>query len=126
MPISKFNPPFTNKDIVDFFDYKCENQPKAVFLGQWIEDTFPDLQIKLAYHVPFFWLGHRKVMYLHYVKLEDKLELELSFVHGNRMHDQYGMFQSKNIHTKAVMIHDITPQFLIRLENYIRQAVSLS
>jgi Domain of unknown function (DU1801) len=126
MSLSKFNPPFTNQKVIDFFEFECPNQSKAVFLEQWIEDTFPDLQIKLAYYMPFFWFGHKKVMYLHYTKVDEQLELELSFVNGNRMRDPDNLFQSKNMHTKAILIPELNSKFLRQLENYISLAIALN
>jgi hypothetical protein len=82
MPFSNFNPPFTNKTLSDFFDFKNPNQPKAIFLRDWIADNYPDLECKLAYHIPFYFLPGakgfyygEKIFYLHYIELDGVLEL---------------------------------------------------
>lgn len=125
MAFSNFNPPFTNKNLQDFFDFKCDNQYKAIFLQNWIGDNFPDLDTKLAYHVPFYGLGKNKIFYLHYFEINDVLELEISFIKGDVINDRFGLFQSKNKHTKAIIISSIEEEFLTKIQSYINQAMSL-
>jgi hypothetical protein len=133
MPLTNFNPPFTNQNLQDFFEFKCENQPKALFLQSWIADSFPDLNTKLAYHVPFYFLAGaktfyygEKIFYLHYFEIDGILELEMSFVRGSEMDDRFSLFQSKNKQTKAIIITSLDEDFLTKLSVYIRQAITLS
>ncbi|MEI6729532.1 MAG: hypothetical protein WCK98_07890 [bacterium] len=126
MAFTNFNPPFTNKDLQDFFDFECDNQYKAVFLQNWIGDNFPDLDCKLAYHVPFYWLGKNKVFYFHYFEINEVLELEISFVKGDLIQDRFGLFQAKNKQTKAIIITSIEEEFLSKIQSYINQAIKLS
>ncbi len=133
MPFTRFNPPLTNKNLQDFFDFKCENQYKAVFLQSWIADNFPDLTTKLAYHVPFYFLEGaksfyygEKIFYLHYFEIDGVLELEISFVRGNEIQDRYGLFQSKNKQSKAIVITSIGDEFMNQVRSYIEQAMKLS
>jgi hypothetical protein len=39
MPFTNFNPPLTNKNLQDFFEFKCENHHKVLFLQNWIENN---------------------------------------------------------------------------------------
>jgi hypothetical protein len=126
MPFTNFNPPFTNQNISDFFNFATPNQSKVIFLNDWIFENFPDLSCKLAYHAPFYWLGKNKIMYLHYFQKDDALELELSFVKGGMMNDEYRLFQAKNKQTKAIWINSVDEIFLQKLKYYIRQAINLS
>jgi hypothetical protein len=125
MPFSNFNPPFTNQKWEDFFNYKCKNQEKALFIQDWIGENFPDLRTKLAYHVPFYWLDKNKIFYLHYFKMGNQLELEISFVKGNLISDKYNLYQSKNIQTKSIWIKNTEEIFIGKLEYYINQAIHL-
>jgi hypothetical protein len=116
----------------DFFDFKCEKQYKAIFLQNWIADNFPDLNTKLAYHVPFYFLAGaksfyygEKIFYLHYFEVDGVLELEISFVHGIEMQDRHHLFQSKNKQTKSIIIESIEEEFMIKIKSYINQAISL-
>jgi len=122
---TNFNPPFTNKNLQDFFDFKCDNQYKAVFLQNWIADNFVDLDCKLAYHVPFYWLNKNKVFYLHYFKINDVFELEISFINGDLIQDRFDLFQSKNKQTKAIIISNIEEEFLSKIKSYINRAINL-
>jgi hypothetical protein len=132
MPFANFNPPFTNKNLQDFFDFKCENQYKAVFLQNWIADNFPDLRGKLAYYVPFYFLSGaksfyygEKIFYLHYFEIDGAMELEISFVRGSEMQDRYNLFQSKNKQTKSIIIRSIDDDFIQIIKSYIDQAINL-
>jgi hypothetical protein len=51
------------------------------------------------------------------------LELEISFVRGGEMQDRYNLFQSKNKHTKAIIITSTDEKFMNILKSYIDQAV---
>jgi hypothetical protein len=132
MAFTNFNPPFTNQNVQDFFDFRCENQFKAIFLQEWIGGTFPDLYSKLAYHVPFYFLAGvtskyygEKIFYLHYVELNGVLELEISFVRGAEIRDTHNLFQEKNKQTKAILITSIDEDFMQIIASYIRQAMDL-
>jgi hypothetical protein len=133
MPFTNFNPPFTNKNLQDFFEFKCENQYKAVFLQSWILDIYPDLTTKLAYHVPFYFLAGaksfyygEKIFYLHYFEVDGVLELEISFVRGSEMQDRYNLFQTKNKQTKSIIITNTDEKFMSILKSYIDQAIKFS
>jgi hypothetical protein len=132
MAFTNFNPPFTNQNLQDFFDFKCDNQYKAVFMQEWIGETFPDLQTKLAYHVPFYFLAEatakyygEKIFYLHYTEINGILELEISFVRGLEIRDTYNLFQEKNKQTKAILIKSIDESFMQIIASYIHQALVL-
>jgi hypothetical protein len=133
MPFTNFNPPFTNKNLQDFFEFKCENQHKALFLQEWIGENFPDLNTKLAYHVPFYFLAGaksfyygEKIFYLHYFEVNGVLELEISFVRGSEMQDRYNLFQSKNKQSKAIIITSTDENFMNILKSYIDQVIGLT
>jgi hypothetical protein len=128
---TNFNPPFTNQNLEDFFNFKCENQYKAIFMQSWIADNFPDLQTKLAYHVPFYFLSGaksfyygEKIFYLHYFELDGKLELEISFVRGSEIQDRFNLFQNKNKQTKSIIIESNEESFMAKITDYIQQAIN--
>jgi hypothetical protein len=132
MPFTNFNPPFTNKNLQDFFNFKCDNQGKALFLQEWIGENFPDLNTKLAYHVPFYFLAGaksfyygEKIFYLHYFEVNGVLELEISFVRGSEMQDRYNLFQTKNKQSKAIIIQSTEEGFMSKIANYITQAINI-
>jgi Domain of unknown function (DU1801) len=132
MPFTNFNPPLTNKNLQDFFEFQCENQHKAIFMQNWIADNFPDLNTKLAYHVPFYYLAGtkafyygEKIFYLHYFEIDGELNLEISFVRGAEMQDRYGLFQNKNKQTKSIIIESIEEDFMYKIKSYIEQAINL-
>jgi hypothetical protein len=133
MPFTNFNPPLTNQNLQDFFEFKCKNQYKANFLQEWIGENFPDLNTKLAYHVPFYYLTGakafyygEKIFYLHYFEVNGVLELEISFVRGAEMQDRYNLFQAKNKQSKAIIIQSIEEGFMSKISSYITQAMNLS
>jgi hypothetical protein len=132
VPFTNFNPPFTNKNLQDFFEFKCGNQHKALFLQEWIGENFPDLNTKLAYHVPFYFLAGaksfyygEKIFYLHYFEVDGVLELEISFVRGAEMQDRYNLFQTKNKQSKAIIIQSTEEGFMFKIASYITQAINL-
>jgi hypothetical protein len=132
MPFTNFNPPFTNQNLQDFFNFECENHYKALFLQEWIGENFPDLNTKLAYHVPFYFLAGakakyygEKIFYLHYFEIDGVLELEISFVCGAEMQDRYNLFQTKNKQSKAIIIESIEEGFMSKIASYITQAINL-
>jgi hypothetical protein len=133
MNLHKHNPPFRNSTLSDFFEFKCDNQYKANFLQEWIGENFPDLNTKLAYHVPFYYLTGakafyygEKIFYLHYFEVNGILELEISFVRGAEMQDRYNLFQAKNKQSKAIIIQSIEEDFMSKISSYITQAMNLS
>ncbi len=128
MPFSNFNPPFTNKNLNDFFEYPADCMTQARYLRSWIEKIFPILSITLAYHVPFYTLNGKKLFYFHIVKNDDtkELELEISFVKGTMIEDIHHLFQVKNQKVKSIRIWEIDTWFLEKLEYYIRQSITLS
>jgi hypothetical protein len=133
MPIKKFNPPFTNLTIADFFEFECDSRRFAVFIRDWLSDNFPDLVCSLHYHVPFYTLDSAstfyygsKLFYLHYFKTADGLELEISFVNGSDIVDKYKLFQSKNKQTKSIIIDKVTDTFLERLKYYVDSSINIA
>ena len=123
---SNFNPPFTNKNIDDFFNFETDHQDRAKYTRSWIAENFPDLEEGLAYHVPFYFLGKKKVFYLHYFWHEGELELEMSFPKGSEMSDDYELFQEKNQRTKSIIIPSKEPQFFNMLKKYVQQSMKLA
>jgi hypothetical protein len=109
MSFSNFNPPFTNKTLEDFFTYPHDVMKNARYMRNWIQNEYPELLVGLAYHVPFYSLNGKKLFYFHIIKNDDtkELELEISFVNGEKIYDQYKLFQLKNKKTKALLIRDI-------------------
>lgn len=120
MVFSSFNPPFTNKTLEDFFEFYTKHTNDANTLRDWILDTYPDLDIGLSYHVPFFYINKKKLFYLHYFKNEDEeLALEISFIKGVNIKDKYVLFQEKNKETKSIIITNVSAPFLDKLRYYI-------
>jgi len=120
MPFSNFNPPFTNRTLEDFFKFESGHRKNAILLRDWILDTYPDLEIGLSYHVPFFYLNKKKLFYFHYFKNEKSgLILEISFVKGVKIKDKYNLFQKKNKETKSIAIVGAESNFLTQLRYYI-------
>lgn len=127
MTFSNFNPPFTNRNLEDFFEYQSLHTEKANRLKNWVLDTFPDLEIGLAYHVPFIFYNKKKLFYFHYVKnAKDKsMSLEMSFVKGVSIKDLHNLFQSKNKETKAIPINTLNKDFFDKLKYYIEESINL-
>lgn len=127
MPFSNFNPPFTNKTLEDFFEYPDDIMKNAKYMRNWIHDTYGELSLGLAYHVPFYSLNGKKLFYFHVVKNDDtkELELEISFVKWDMIEDRYHLFQMKNKKTKAILIRDIDNWFLEELGYYIQMSIHL-
>jgi hypothetical protein len=127
MAFSNFNPPFTNRTLEDFFEFPTEHTHTANTLKEWILDSYPDIEIGLSYHVPFFYINKKKLFYFHYYKNEDKeLVLEISFIKGVYIDDTYSLFQEKNKNTKSILITDLSASFLRKLKYYIDAAVEQS
>jgi hypothetical protein len=102
-------------------------------LQLWIADSFPDLNTKLAYQVPFYFLSGsnskywvEKIFYLHYYEIDGVLVLEICFVKGVEMDDKYNLFQSKNMPTKAIIIENTSYEFMKKIEYYINQSLKIS
>jgi uncharacterized protein YpmS len=102
-------------------------------LQEWIGENYPDLNTKLAYHVPFYFLSGaksfyygEKIFYLHYFEINGVLELEISFVRGSEMQDRYSLFQSKNKQTKSIIFTSTDEKFMTVIKSYIDQVIKLS
>lgn len=126
MTISKFHPPFTNKVITDFFDFKCSNQHKALFIRDWLGDNFPDFETHLKYHIPFYFCESVPILYLHYHEYDGVLDLEVCFLKAELLDDKMHIFEPKNHKTKAIRIVSLDESFLDNLRVYINQALRVN
>jgi hypothetical protein len=124
MNIHKHNPPFRNSTLSDFFDFKCENQHKTIFLQNWIGDNFPDLNCKLMYMIPMYKFDNKNVFYLNYFKLDGGLQLEMCFSKGSLMTDRFNLFSTKNKTFRSIAITDIGDKSMDKIANYINQALT--
>jgi hypothetical protein len=126
MSLTKFRPPFTNNSITDFFDYKCKNQHKAIYIRDWIGDSYPDFEIRLKYHIPFYFCEGKPILYLHYSEYEEEMDLEVSFINADQLSDSLNIFEPKNHKTKAIHIVSTDDQFLEKLKIYINQSLRVN
>jgi hypothetical protein len=124
MNIHKHNSPFRNSSLSDFFEFKCENQYKALFLQEWISENFPDLNCQLMYMIPMYKLGGKNVFYLNYFKSDEGLQLEICFSKGALMTDTYNLFLPKNKTFRSIAITSIEEDFMNQLKHYINQALT--
>jgi hypothetical protein len=124
MNIHKHNPPFRNSSLSDFFNFKCENQYKALFLQEWIGENFPDLNCTLMYMIPMYKLGGKNVFYLNYYKSDEGLQLEICFSKGALMTDTHNLFLPKNKTFRSIAITCTEEEFMNKINHYINQALT--
>ncbi len=126
MTITKPNPPFMNQSLSDFFDFKCTNQPKAIFMQQWIGENFVDLNCELMYGVPMFKLDKTNIFYLQYFKTKEGLELQISFGKGYLVDDKYNLYKPGAKVRKGIVIESISEEFMSKIKWYIQANIKLA
>ncbi len=126
MPTKNLKPPFYNKSLSDFFEFKCNNQSKAQYMLDWLSQEFADLTCSIMYSVPMFKIGKSNICYLQYVRIDDGLELQICFGKGSLIEDRYNLFKVGPKVYKAIIIENLEPEFLNQLKTYIVQSIALN
>ena len=125
MAFTNFNPPFTNATVDDFFEFETDDTQHFLELREYILDDSPEIQLGLAYHVPYFTLGKKKLFYFHYFKNEQGgLKGEISFARGKDMQDVHKLFSEKNKVTKSISLENIKHDLSL-IDHYIQSAIAL-
>jgi hypothetical protein len=125
MKTNKYNPPFRNETLSDFFDYQCEISSITASFQEWVGDQYPDLVCSLMYCVPMFKYNNKNIFYLQYTKKTGDLELKIHFGKGNLITDRYDLFEEGPKVYKSINIISMDEKFLFQLSSYINQAIKL-
>jgi hypothetical protein len=126
MKPKKYNPPFLNATLSDFFDFECEISPITSQFQNWIADTYPDLTCSLMYCVPMYKYDGGNVCYLQYTNKTGKIELKVHFGKGNLIEDKFDLFEEEPKVYRSINIKSMDEKFLSQLKHYINTAINLS
>lgn len=106
-----------------FLDHLSQNQKENILYWDKEFLDYPNINRKMRYSIPFYYY-HSWVCYLNPIKKTDNVELV--FIHGQKLEDEYGILDPRNRKMVAgIMLDDINADRAALIHELFSQATML-